>query len=130
MNFIVVQANVDYDYVESVSYVASFPTYVAADIFIQEKKAEQNRDRLARFEYIEKWVDAIEIPETDYEGWMKFLDQWDNFMRNKNPQNFKKELKAFLRTSNHRFNNHYFNQYDPPSADFRCNNLFIVEITK
>jgi len=125
MNFIVVQVDQDYDYVEGVRYIASFPTEDAADAFIQEKNEEQNAKWRARLDYIEQWVDAIEVPETDYHGWVEYLKQYHPFgAMYVFPKDFKKELKGFLRTHH----SATIEGYNPPPADHRWNGLHVVEI--
>lgn len=126
MNFIVVRVDQNYDYVEGVNYIDSFPTEDAANAFVQEKNDEQNSAWRARLDYIEQWVDEIEPPEnTDYNGWKSYLEQYHTFGgRYVMPKDFKKELKEYLRTHH----SVKLEGYDPPSADFRWNGLHIVEI--
>ena len=123
MNFIIVQVYQDYDYVEGVGYIKSFPTEEEANTFIQEKREEQDAACKARRDYIEKWVDLIECPETDYHGWKEYLKQYHPFgARYVFPKDFKKELKGYLRTHPAKLEG-----YDPPQANFNWDNLFVVE---
>lgn len=125
MNFIVVQVDQDYDYVEGVRHIASFPTEDAADAFKQEKEEEQNAKWRARLDYIEQWVDAIELPETDYHGWVEYLKQYHPFgARYVFPKDFKKNLKGYLKTHHSAI----IDGYNPPLADFKWSGLHIVEI--
>lgn len=127
-NFIVVQVDQDYDYVEGVRYIASFPTEEAANAFKQEKEEEQNVKWRARFDYIEKWVDAIKLPENiDYKSWCKYLGEYHPFSAKPmkvSPQDFHKELKGYLRT----YHSVTLEGYDPPAADFKWNGLHVVKI--
>lgn len=125
MNFIVVKVFSDYDYTEYVDYIGKFSTEEEANYFIQSKKDEQNSDWKIRRDYIDKWVDTLELPETDYNGWKEYLTQYYPFgARYVMPKDFKKELKYYLNT-NHPAN---FKNYNPPPADLRWSNLFVVEI--
>ena len=126
MNFIVVQVDQSYDYVEGVNYVQSFPTEDEAIAFVQEKEKEQSAAWRARLDYIENWVDALELPETDYNGWVEYLKQYHPFgVRYVLPQDFKKNLKGYLKTHH----SAKIDGYYPPPANFKWNGLHIVEIS-
>lgn len=126
MNFIVVKVETDYDYVEDVFYVEKFKTKEEAVKFISDRKEKQNSDWSARCKYVEQWVDAIELPETDYNGWKEFLKTWnafchpDRYIRRKD---FKNQFKDYLMKYSFKFEG-----YNPPEVNFNSNNLFIIEV--
>ena len=127
MNFIVVKVDQDYDYVEGVNYIDSFLTEDEANAFVQEKSQEQTSAWRKRMDYIEEWVDAIEPPVTDYNGWKEYLVQYHPFGgRYVMPKDFKKELKGYLRTHH----SAKLEGYDPPLADFRWNGLHVVDASQ
>ena len=92
MNFIVVRVDQNYDYVEGVRYIRSFPTEEEANAFIQEKNEEHKSAWRSKMDYIDAWVDALELPQTDRHGWLEYLKQYQ--IRDSSPQDFKKNLKG------------------------------------
>ena len=62
MNFIVVQVDQDYDYVEGVRHIASFPTEDAANTFVQKKAKSKP------LHGVKEWI-------TLKSGWMRFSCQ-------------------------------------------------------
>lgn len=126
-NFIVVQAHLDYDYVEGVDYIAKFNSEEEANKFISDKKEKQDAEWSARCNYINEWVDAIELPETDYNGWKEFLATWGTFSHPSKyiyPKDFKNEFKRFLM----QYYSFSFEGYNPPAFHFHASNLFIIEV--
>jgi len=126
MNFIVVQVHQNYDMVEGVDYIKSFSTEEEATAYIQKEKEKEEAAWKSRLEYIEQWVDAIECPETDYNGWKEYLKRYHPFgVMYVLPQNFKKNLKEYLRTHSAEIEG-----YDPPKANFEwySYSLFVVKI--
>jgi len=125
MNFIVVQVDQDYEFVEGVRHIKSFSTKDEADKFVKEKKEENLTAWQARLDYIEQWVDALDLPETDYNGWKEYLVQYHPFGKiYVTPKYFKKNLKGYLRTHH----SVTIEGYNPPLADPKYNGLHIIEI--
>ena len=125
MSFIVVKVDQNYDYVEDVRYIASFPTEHAAQAFVKEKKEEQDEKWRARRDYIEQWVNTITLPETDAQGWKEFLQPFHPFgERGMFRQFFHQELKNYLRT----YHSVKLEGYNPPIADWRWDGLHVVHI--
>lgn len=127
-NFIVVQVDQNYDYVEGVRYIARFSTEDAANAFIQEKNEEQDVKWKKRIDYIEQWVDSIQLPEDiDYNSWFQYLEKYHPFSASPtkvSPKDFHKDLKGYLRIHH----SVTIEGYDPPLADFQWNGLHVVEI--
>lgn len=125
VRYIVVQVDQDYDHVDAVDYISGFPTLEEAQSYIKDRLDEQNAAWTARFDYINKWVSELECPETDFEGWKKFLEQFHPFgVRYVLPQDFKMNLEGYLKSHHSAI----ISGYNPPHADFRWSNLFIVNI--
>lgn len=127
MNYIVVQVDLDYDYIQDVKYINRFTTESEAEKFIQEKLEEQNAQYKALDEYIEKYVEAIELPEAniDHNGWKEFMKKYGFLVT---PNEFKKEFQFYLKR------NHYSSVnipgYYPPIVSDKYNNLFIIDASK
>lgn len=126
-NFIVVEANQSYEHIEEIVYVENFDTKEQAQIYIENINIEQAASFQIRKKYIEDWVDAIEIPETDYHGWIDFYSQY--IFRNTYvfPKDFKNELKNCLINGYGYVKGNKFENYNPPKK-CRFSNLFIVSI--
>jgi len=125
VRYIVVQVSQDYDHVDAVDYISGFPTLEEAQSYIEDRLDEQNSAWTARFDYIEKWVAALDCPETDLNGWKNFLEHFHPFgVRYVLPKIFKMKLEEYLKSHHSAI----IKGYDPPQADFRWNNLFIVNI--
>jgi hypothetical protein len=123
--FAVIRVDQDYDYVEGAECIAAFPTEQEANDLVQKMKDERDASWKQKMEYVEEFVDNINPPETDYQGWVEYLKQYPFGGRYVMPQNFKNHLKGYLRT------HHYLVEldgYDPPSIILEWNNLFVVEI--
>ena len=128
LNFIVVQVDQDYDYVQGVDYIDSFATEDEAKNYIKIKQELANETGLKRIKYIDDYVDKIEIPETDYNGWVEFLKKFP-FWSYVLPQNFKQQLKSYL----YQHTLVKLEGYDPPEKEWSeahaaSLNLFIIEI--
>jgi|694.fasta_scaffold46598_5 hypothetical protein len=126
MSYIIVKVNQDYDYVEGVEYIDSFVTEQEADNFIKEKTEQERTEWKARMSYIDGYVDAINVPDTDYNGWQAFLKQYVPFQSHWTPKDFKNDLKIYLRNPSYSVN---LAGYDPPPAHNKWNNLFIVKVS-
>lgn len=123
--FAVIDVDQSYDYVEGLRCLATFLTEQEANDHFQMLTDQANAANLAKMQYIEKFVDAIELPEgVDYLGWLEFLKQYHPFGQSYTyPKNFKNELKSYLM--------HYtfeFKGYDPPSIYRHWTNIFVIEI--
>ena len=128
LNFIVVQVDQDYDYVQGVDYIDSFATEDEAKNYIKTKQELAKETGLKRINYIDEYVNKIEVPDTDYHGWVEFLKEFP-FWSYVYPKDFKKQLKCYL------YQNHTvkLEEYDPPEKEWSeahaaSVNLFIVEI--
>lgn len=129
MNYIVVQVDLDYDYIQDVKYINRFTTESEAEKFIQDKLEEQNAQYKALDEYIEKYVEAIELPEAniDHNGWKEFMKKYNFHVCWWTPNEFKKEFQFYLKR------NHYsvdIPGYDPPIVSNKYDNLFIIDASK
>jgi len=127
MSYIVVKVSQDYDYVENVEYVDSFATEQEADNFIKEKDAASLSERRARLAYIDGYVDAINVPDTnDYRVWQVFLKQYIPFQSHWTPKDFKKDLKSYLREHSPSVESGVYDGYDPPIAK-KLSPMFVVK---
>jgi hypothetical protein len=103
--------------------MGDFTTRKEAYQYIVNRLGAQNSLWNARWDYIDKWVDAIEVPEMDYKEWLEYLKKYKLSGSTWTPKNFKENLISYLKSS-------YsvdIEGYNPPHADFGSNNLFIVE---
>ena len=123
--FAVIQVFQDFDYVEGAECIDIFSTQQEASDLIREIKSEKISAWKQRTDYIDQFVASLDLPQTDYEGWLKYLNKFfPPDARYILPQDFKKELTFYLRE-------HHLVKlegYDPPPVIFDNNNLFVVEI--
>lgn len=122
--YAVIRVDQYYDDVEGAECLASFPTREEAEKHVQEIKDE--RDRLYRENqaYIDRFVEAIEVPKTDYAGWVAFLKQFSFFGdRYILPQDFKYTMKSYLREQVPPLAG-----FNPPPVKHGFNNLFVVVV--
>jgi len=126
MNYIIVQVDQDYGQVVGVRYIESFEDKESANAFILGKNEQRIAEWKNRLEYIEQWVDAIELPETDYHGWIKYLEQYHPFgVMYVTPDDFKENLMSYLTTHSVKLN-----EYEPPPVDLECNGFHIVKMSR
>lgn len=124
MSFAVVRVDQYYDYVEGVECIDVFQTEQEANNLIQEMKDKRDTSWKDYDKYIETFVDNIDPPKTDYQGWEEYIKQFfGNDCRYVLPKDFKKELKRYLRDYSPKLEG-----YNPPSIILGWTNLFVVEI--
>jgi hypothetical protein len=128
--FAVIKAYQDYDYLEGLECVISFPTEQEAKDYIKSKED----DRMAAFKrrdaYVEQFVAGINPPDTQPQ-FMIYTNKF-SFGCNVTQENFKPFLKVYL--SQHCLDGEYlrknFKEFENyyPSAFLPYENLFVVEI--
>ncbi len=124
MSYAVIQVQLSYDFIEGVDFIAKFDTEEQADAFKDEKVSEQREQWVKKCNYINNWVEAIEVPQTDYNEWREFCEKYHPFaQRHIRPQEFKEAFKDYLKKYRYTFEG-----YNPPECHFKWNNLFVVEI--
>jgi hypothetical protein len=126
--FAIIEVDQCYEEINSLECIKTFSTEPEANDFVKQMCDDRNAAWKKRMDYIEEFVDAIDLPDADdvdYEGWKEYLKQYSPFgERYVFLKDFKKELKGYLRT-------HYNNTiegYDPPPSVAWDRNLFVVEI--
>lgn len=114
----------DGEYVEGAECIYAATTKQEAEAHHQKMKNDRDVAWKNRLDYIEKFVDDINLPETDYHGWLEYLKQYYPFGAcYVMPKDFKKEFKGYLRTHTPIT----LEGYNPP--DMPCwSPLFVVEI--
>ena len=123
--FAVVLADRDYDYIRGIECVETFYTESEAEGFVKDLIYQRDSSCKERVDYIDSFVEAIELPETDYHGWLEFLKQFhpfgDTYVF---PKDFKEIFKRYL------FDHSYTAEgYNPPKWLFcNANDYFVVEI--
>jgi len=131
MNYIVIQIDLDYDYCMGAGFVEGFEAEDEADAFIAEKRALQDAAWKARCDYIEGWVDAIEVPEKVCpDDWQKFLKKY-GYPGRVSPSSFKNMFKNYLRqygTTPEESDAVGLKDYKPPYADFQWSELHVVNL--
>jgi len=128
MSFAVIKVTIDrYDgMLEGAECLDTFATEQEATDLIQKIKEKQSNVWRERINYIENFVDKIELPKTEYQGWLEFLKQFHPFgIRYVFPKDFKREYKNYLRNYNPKLEG-----YNPPYYNFNWNreDLVVVEI--
>jgi hypothetical protein len=128
MSFAVIRVDQpDGEYVEGVECIYVSPTEQEADDYLQKMKNDRNTVWENRMDYIEKFVDDINLPAAPgYQDWIEYTKQYHPFgCCYVMPKDFKKELKGYLRT-------HYsakIEGYSPPDLqDHQWEPLFVVEV--
>ncbi len=127
IEFFVVSVDQNYDYVEGLEFISHHPTDDEA--MAAKKKLEDDWYQLLhkRNEYIKSFVEAIELPDTDYQGWIEFLKKFDTFgHRYTMPKDFKKDFLSHL-TNTHNGYSTTYGGYSPPPCPSRPN-LYIMEV--
>jgi hypothetical protein len=124
--FALVQVYQDYDYVEGVKLLATFPTKQEGCDRIDEMQKERHATWLQKEAYVDDFVDKIEDPpDTTYLEWKAHLKE--NYPclcgRYIMPKDFKKSLRQLLKG---RYCN--LEGFDPPIVKPDCNNLFVLKI--
>lgn len=116
----------DGEYVEGAECIYVAVTEKDAEDYLQKMKNDRDTAWKNRLDYIEKFVDDISLPETDYHGWLEYLKQYYPFGAcYVMPKDFNKEFKGYLRT--HPTPVAKLDGYNPP--DLPCwSPLFVVEI--
>lgn len=125
--FAVIQVNQDQGdgYINGMTCVKTFPTESEAEDYIQSEQRIEVRAWLIREEYIEDWVDKIDIPGTDYQAWKELLgDNMPAVALLWAPESFKKNMTSYLVGNPHI----KFERYNPPKAIHGSENLHVVEI--
>jgi hypothetical protein len=123
--FALIKVDRDYDCIDNVECLGSFPTEQEA---LDLKKKIQDKCLLSFSEwqrYIDKYVDDIEVPKTDYEGWIQFLNKFGFARRHISPVDFKSSFKSYLKNYCAAVKLQDFN---PPKRILGYEDLFVVEI--
>jgi hypothetical protein len=123
--FAVIDVGIDFvgGYADGAFCIAVFPEEQAAYDLIAKMQKEQSDSYRQRNRYIEGFVDGIEVPKTDYNGWIEFLKKYEWHGRYTTPQNFKKEMKYHL--GQHMVK---IEGYNPPAVINGRDNLFVVKV--
>ena len=122
--YAIIEVYLNYDYVEGVECAETFDTKEEAESKLKQIKDSISDAQKKRSEYIDEWVDEIELPETDYQGWVEYLKQFHPFgAMYVFPKDFKRGLKSYLRT----YTNAKLEGYDPPPCVL-SRDLYVVEI--
>lgn len=121
--FAIIRVDQCYDYVEGADCLSVHSTREEAEAEIVRLKGVRDASFKARGDYISDFVDAIELPKTDYNGWCVFLKEWQYPGTHLSPSSFHREMKYFL--FNHPVK---LKGFDPPEVIRNMNNLFVVEI--
>ena len=83
---------------EDVECIKSFSTEDEANGYRRAIEDRRDSDWRTRCEYIDQWVEAMELPKTDYNGWLEYLKQYHPFGASYVfPKDFKLALKNYLR---------------------------------
>lgn len=130
--FAVIHVILDYDYVEDVEWIATFDSEQEANEHIESLRTRRNTAWANRVEYIEKWVEQIDVPTDDTADYGSFVQSWvDNnpnyhFVHNYICRSrFKDELMRYLK----RYYGAQFPGYNPPTKDTVLpTDLHVVEI--
>lgn len=93
--FVVVRVDSCYDCIEGVDFVKEFDSEQAAQAYIEDLKQKESTALLARRNYIDNWVDSLEVPELNYTEWRQYLKKYFSG-RYVVPDSFKQELKYSL----------------------------------
>ena len=105
--FAVIRVHQDYDYVEGLEFIASFTTEEKAQSYIEQKNEAYRVSFLQRKHYIEKYVDAMEVPvfincnPESFKEWNDFIIEMYNCGNGYKPShvnglNFKEQFKEHL----------------------------------
>ena len=122
--FVVVRVNSHYDCIEGVDFVKEFDSEQAAQAYIDELTQKEKTAFLARKNYIDNWVDSLEVPELNYPEWCQYLKKYFSF-RYVTPPSFKEELKHSLYKNNENIELENFNP--PERTIFLAWQLHIME---
>ena|ERR1019366_344456 len=110
--------------VEGCDCVMTYPTEQEAQDYVQKEKDEWATTWNKKREYVEAFVENIKLPDTDYKGWLEFLETYKDYLgRYTFPKDFKKELTSSLIRREAKLEG-----FSPPAVTGSFNNLFVVEI--
>ena len=131
--FIVVDVNLDYDYVEGVEYVEKFDSGELAIGYIELIQKKWKNDWQTRKQYVDDFVSAIKMPESGYDEWNAFIVDYPLPLNRATPNNFLTRLKYYLYKNYSDTEMILYgwlrDRYDPPVVDCpNGNNLYVVEI--
>ena len=123
--FAIIEVHASYDWVDDAECIEAFDTQEQANQKLKEINDDTKAKRDERCEYIENWVDKLEMPDTShYKEHMEYQQQFRHLTGTyTTPSFFKERLKLSL---HERFNSELEN-YDPPPY-VRHRFLYVVEI--
>lgn len=125
--YAVVRVDNDYDYVEGAECVAVYRFRDEADSHVRVARTESDSSWMNYCQYNKDYADSIKLPETDYQGWLEFLKQFNPFgIRYVFPKDFHKELASYLNSHGSAVK---WDGYKPPKWYPRLN-LFVIEVRK
>lgn len=123
--YAVIDVDQDYDYVVGAACLASFSTEPEANGLIKRMRDESAAAWKFRLEYIDKFVEAVEVPEPKtHQEWQDWVMKYPVYANHTHPKNFKEHLRDSLRKGH----GLTLEEYAPPPRGGNCNNLFVVTI--
>lgn len=103
--FAVIEVDSDYDYINGLECIKTFPSEAEAQKFIDDAREIRDNSYRIRSNYIDEYIKSFEFEDIDnHEDWLKFLSQFpgiDIIMTHKG--NFHSKLRDYIG-----------NRYTPP----------------
>lgn len=76
-----------------------------------------------RIEYVNSFVDNIQIPELDYHGWLKWIETWPGVPCTIRPEGFKSHLRSSL-IRDYTLDN---KDYNPPKVEHGYASFYVLK---
>lgn len=122
--FAVIKVYSWYDGPEDVECLGTFSTSEEAEAHIKTIKEIQRNSWLKKKEYIDNYVDNIQMPEAGYDNWLKFIQGYFGEQCSYVfPKDFKDHLKGGLSKGTIKVKD-----CNPPEHDSNYLYLFVLEI--
>jgi hypothetical protein len=119
----VVQVEQDHDNVEGVECLATFSTEQEAHVEMQRRRDDSRYALVKHNAYISEFVDKIELPDTNYAGWLAFLETL-GICRHWEKRCFRENYSLHLRTGGAT----PLAGFKPPPLPKSSRGLFVMEI--
>ena len=127
--YAVIQAWQDYDHIESLECIKTVNTKKEGNDFIKSERDRQDAEWKKRFDYIEKFVDDLDLRNMNGDKWDKYVNKFHYFDKNITSsygrKMFKTRMKMNLRIQ---IVGIELEGYNPPDYSVGANNLFIVKL--